>query len=322
MLEWGYKVQESSFNDSQFAILANPCPNVNTLKQLHMRVNKLTLSTETIPESLRQIASPPGVLFHSGAALTELLKRPRLAIVGSRNVSPYGKQVTLQLARELAEQGIVIISGLALGVDALAHQAALEADGLTIAVLPGPVEKIYPVTNTRLGEQILEQGGALLSEYAIDTPYAFKTNFVARNRLVAGLSQAILITEAAEKSGSLHTARFALEQGKDVMAVPGNITNIGSVGTNNLIKAGATPVTSYLDVLQVLGLENHQPATTVRRRNQHEQAVLDLLLRGVNDGEGLLKQSQLSVSEFNQVLTMLEIGGKIYALGANQWSLR
>jgi DNA processing protein len=173
-----------------------------------------------------------------------------------------------------------------------------------------------------LADRILAQGGTLVSEYEEDI-FNFKQNFVARNRLVAGLAQAVLIPEAAEKSGSLHTARFALEQGKDVLAVPGNITSRTSVGSNNLIKSGAMPVTSYLDVLHVLGLEDRQtPVREARGRNAHEQTVLDLLVKGVNDGEQLLKQSELSISQFNQVLTMLEIGGKIRSLGANHWTLR
>ncbi|HWB38614.1 MAG TPA: DNA-processing protein DprA [Candidatus Saccharimonadales bacterium] len=275
----------------------------------------------TIPPDLKRIASPPKQLFHAGANLAELLKRPRLAIIGSRSVTAYGRQVTLQLAGQLAEQGIVIISGLALGVDGLAHQACLDAGGLTIAVLPGPLDDIVPSTHQPLSDRILAQGGALISEYD-SGEFPAKTNFIARNRLVAGLSQAVLITEAGEKSGSLHTARFALEQGKDVLAVPGNITSVVSIGTNNLIKAGATVVTSYLDVLHALKLTDHQTkAHQVRGRNAHEQTVLDLLLQGISDADELLVGSQLSATEFNQVLTMLEIGGKVRSLGANHWGL-
>ncbi len=253
--------------------------------------------------------------------MSDLLMRPRLAIIGSRSVSIYGRQVTTKLAGQLAEQGIVIISGLALGVDAIAHQATLDAGGLAVAVLPSPVDHPYPASNINLANRILEQGGAIISEYA-DIEYSFKSNFVARNRLVAGLAQAILITEAALKSGSLHTARFALEQGKDVLAVPGNITSVSSVGANNLIKAGAVPVTSYKDVLQVMNLKPHhsKPQHTTGR-NANEQRIIDLILQGKNDGEELLKLSQLTVSEFNQALTMLEIGGLLRSLGANQWSL-
>jgi DNA processing protein len=278
-------------------------------------------SSKSFPRELRDIPSPPERIFCRGASLNRLLSRPRVAIVGSRSVSPYGRQVTEQLAGKLAERGVVIVSGLAIGVDALAHRAALDAGGLAIAVLPGPVEKIYPATNIRLGEEILAKGGALVSEYPSNAT-THKQHFIARNRLVAGVAQAVLITEAAEKSGSLHTARFTLEQGKDVLAVPGNITKITAVGTNNLIKAGATVVTSYLDVLHALGLkETDTSARKIRGRNQHEQIVLDLLQEGASDGEWLLKQSGLTPSEFNQVLTMLELGGKLRPLGSNQWSL-
>jgi DNA processing protein len=236
-------------------------------------------------------------------------------------VSAYGKQVTLRLAAQLAEQGIVIISGLALGVDGLGHRATLEAGGLAIAVLPSSLEEIYPATNRRLAYKILDQGGTLVSEYSEGT-MNFKTNFIARNRLIAGLADAVLITEAAQKSGSLHTARFALDQGKEVLAVPGNITSPNSVGSNNLIKAGATPVTSYEDVLHALRLEPHRTnAPKIRGRNRNEQIILDLLLQGVTDGSELLKQSQLDISQFNQTLTMLEITAKVRSLGTNHWSL-
>ncbi len=279
------------------------------------------ISARQLPECLKIISGPPKQLFCRGAKLEELLARPRLAVVGSRRVTAYGRQVTTELVSRLAEQGIVIISGLAIGVDALAHQAALEAGGLTIAVLPSDVDTPYPATNRRLSQQIVEQGGVLVSEYEPGV-MNFRTNFIARNRLVAGLSQAVLITEAAEKSGSLHTARFALEQGKDVLAVPGNINTPTSVGANNLIKAGATLVTSSRDVLHALKLEDHQTtAREVRGRNAHEQSVLDLMLQGVNDGDELLAESGLATAEFNQVLTMLEIGGKIRPLGANHWGI-
>lgn len=274
-----------------------------------------------IPECLRRIPSPPHKLYVRGSDLEMLLSRPRLAVVGSRSVTTYGRQVTAELVGRLAEQGIVIISGLALGVDAVAHRAALEAGGLTIAVLPGGVDRPYPATNRRLSEHIVESSGALVSEYPPEA-INFKQNFVARNRLVAGLSQAVLITEAAEKSGSLHTARFALEQGKEVLAVPGQITARTSVGANNLLKAGAHLVTDYRDVLHVLGLQAHRTkAAAVRGRNAHEQQLLDLLLQGINDGDQLLIRSGLSASEFGQTLTMLELGGKIRALGANQWGI-
>lgn len=287
-----------------------------------MEIKKLTLRGGGLPAALQQISSPPKQLFCRGAPLEGLLARPRVAIVGSRGPSAYGKQVAAQLARELAEQGIVIISGLALGIDAIAHQAALEVGGLAIAVLPGPVDKIYPRTNRRLGEEILAKGGALVSEYQ-EMIFDFKKNFIARNRLVAGLAQAVLVPEATIQSGSRHTVDFAAVQGKLVLAVPGNITSKLSAGPNNHIKTGAIPVTKCQDVLDALGLAGHKtPAREIHGRNAQEQTVLDLMLTGVIDGDELLRKSQFTTSQFNQVLTMLEISGLIRPLGANQWSLR
>lgn len=287
-----------------------------------MLVKKLTLMSRGFPEGLRHLPQPPAQLYVVGEHLGELMARPRVAIVGSRKITPYGRQVTADLAARLAGEGVVVVSGLALGVDAWGQQAALEAGGQVIAVLPGPVENVIPATNRPLARRIVERGGALVSEYAAgEQPY--KQNFIARNRLVAGLADALLITEAAEKSGSLHTARFALEQGKEMLAVPGDITKPSSVGTNNLIKAGhAAAVTSYEDVLHALGLDPGPNAKReVRGRNAHEQAVLDLLVEGVGDGTELLERSRLKTGEFNQALTMLEISGKVRSLGANRWAI-
>jgi DNA processing protein len=274
------------------------------------------------PNLLKNISSPPKNIYYIGADIETLLKMPRLAIVGSRKVSSYGSHVTTQLARQVAGQGIVIVSGLAFGVDALAHRAALDAGGLTIAVLPGPLDNIAPRTHRRLAKQILESGGALISEYPCSYPVK-RENFIARNRIVSGISDAVLITEAAQKSGSLHTARFALEQGKDVLAVPGNITSATSQGANSLIKAGATPITSVSDVLYALGLDITQMETSRRLKgaNQAEDTILGLLKSGVSDGDELHKGSNLLINDFNQTLTMLEITGSIRPLGNNKWTL-
>lgn len=170
--------------------------------------------------------------------------------------------------------------------------------------------------------QILQQGGALISEYPDDEP-AYKDRFIARNRIASGLGDALLITEAAEKSGTLHTANFALEQGRPVLAVPGNITSPTSAGTNNLIKVGATPVTGVQDIFLALGLEfTEKKREAPRSSNPNEQIVLDLLFSGIGDGLELLDQSELGVSTFNQTLTMLEIRGHVRPLGNNRWSLK
>ncbi|HSX16178.1 MAG TPA: DNA-processing protein DprA [Candidatus Saccharimonadales bacterium] len=287
-----------------------------------MEVKKLTLQDDAYPLPLRDIPSPPKEIFYLGADPSEWLGRPRVAVVGSRSVTPYGKLATTRLSGELAQHGVVIISGLALGVDGIAHAACLDAGGLTVAVLACGLDTVYPASHAQLAKRILEQGGTIISEYETGMP-GFKSNFIARNRIVAGLSDALLITEATERSGTLHTARFALEQGRDVLAVPGNIFSPTSGGTNNLIKTGATPVTSVEDILYVLKAD-HLPAEPVRRRgsNAEEQAVLDLLYGGVSDGHTLLVQSELPAIQFNQVLTMLEISGKIRPLGANHWGLK
>jgi DNA processing protein len=275
--------------------------------------------TSVIPDKLRNIPSKPESLFIMGQSLEILLKKPCVAIVGSRKVSAYGKAMTYKFAFELASRGVVIISGLAIGIDGIAHRAALEAGGATIAVLPTSLTTIHPTVHTQLATQIVQQGGALVTEYNDDYPPQ-KWNFVNRNRIVSGLSDAVLIPEAGLKSGTLHTAEFAIDQGREVLAIPGNITSPTSQGTNNLIKSGATPVTSIDDVLHVLGLSGMQKQAPQGDTPQ-QQALLDLLYEGITDGSELLLRSKLEVTAYNQTVTMLEITGKIRALGANQWSL-
>jgi len=287
-----------------------------------MKINKLTLKSGSYPDALRHIPARPKVIYHLGADLNLLTQNLAIAIVGSRQMSVYGEQATRRFASELAGQGAVIVSGLALGVDSCAHQAALEAGGICIAVLPCSLDNIVPIANRRLAERILEQGGALVSEYPPGEP-PYKQNFIARNRIMSGLAKAVVITEAGEKSGTLYTARFAEEQNKEVFVVPGNITNTGSIGSNNLIKSNrGALVTKPADVLVALGLTPHKTqAKLVKGRNANEQLILDLMLQGISDGDYLLNESHLNVGQFNQVLTMLEIGGKIRPLGLNHWSI-
>jgi DNA processing protein len=289
------------------------------LKQIMLKVNTLTLNSKDYPEILRSIPAEPKKLFVIGD-LSALLELPRLAVVGSRKVTPYGRAVTNKLAREAAEQGIVIVSGLALGVDGLAHEAALEANGKTIAVLPSGLDKIYPATHHNLAKRILEQGGALVTEYP-EKSEPFKSNFLQRNRIISGLSDGILIPEAAARSGSLNTANHALEQGRTVMAVPGNITSLLSSGTNNLIKAGAVPVTELSDILAALGLDQRQTQLDVLGKTEDETTILQLIAYGTSDASELLIISKLSPATFNQTLTMLEITGKIRPIGAGHWTI-
>lgn len=285
-----------------------------------MKVKNLTQDDTAYPSVLTHIASPPKQLFYIGAEPNEWLARPRVAIVGTRAITAYGRRVTEDFAHSLAEKGITIVSGLALGVDAVAHQAAVSVGGLHIAVLAGGLDQIYPASNTQIARQLLERGGVIISEYDEGTPH-FKQNFVARNRIVAGLADVLLITEATEKSGTMHTARFALEQGREVLVVPGNITSPNSIGCNNLIKAGAQPVTCVEDILHALGADNLATTMTVHIGDTaEEQTVLDLLYQGVSDGHELLVSSNITPELFTQTLTMLELSGKIHPLGNNHWA--
>lgn len=285
-----------------------------------MQVNKLSIDDSDYPSRLRNIPSPPKELYYLGASPSEWFKKPRVAIVGSRSITPYGRRVTEDFSSQLARKGITIVSGLALGVDAVTHEAAVREGGLHIAVLANGLDKIYPASNTQLARSLLQKGGAIISEYPEGTP-SLKQNFVARNRIVAGLSDVLLITEATERSGTLHTARFALEQGRDVLVVPGNITSPNSVGCNNLIKSGAQPVCSIEDILNALGAKNLVGTSVVHLGdNAEEQTILDHLYKGISDAHELLVLSQINPELFTQTLTMLELSGKIRPLGNNHWS--
>lgn len=282
-----------------------------------MKSKKLTLNN--YPTLLQSIPQPPQALYYKGAPPQEVLgTKLAVAIVGSRKISPYGKLVTSKLAQELSRHKVVIVSGLAFGVDAQAHQAAVAEGKAVVAVLACGLDAIYPASHYQLAQKIIECGGSIVSEYPDGVP-PLKANFIARNRIISGLSHGVLITEAAERSGSLHTANFALEQGREVFAIPGNITSPTSLGTNNLIKTGATPVTNTQDILDVFGVRRNEVAS-ILPANQMEAALLDLLDTGILSTNELLSGSELSPDTFNQTLTMLEITGKIKALGNGNWS--
>lgn len=284
-----------------------------------MNIKKLKLDSPDFPKKLRDIHNPPKTLYVLGD-LTPLKDKTAVSIVGSRAVTPYGRQVTSQLSAELAKQGIAIVSGMALGVDGLAHQAALDAGGYTVAVLACGLDRFYPSTHYNLAKQILSSGGAIISEYPEGTE-PFKNNFIERNRLVSGLCDGLLITEASERSGTLHTANFALEQGKTVMVVPGNITSPASRGTNNLIKTGASPIMGVQDIFNALNLGQQTAMSMAVAANAEEASILSQMQNGLTDINELQAGSMLSPQLFNQTLTMLEISGKIRPLGGGQWSL-
>lgn len=267
---------------------------------------------------LKRLSDPPKQLFINGQYDPSW---PSVAIVGSRKHSSYGLQVAQALAGNLARAGLCIVSGLALGIDSLAHAAALKAGGKTLAVMPGGVDIVYPASHRQLAADILAGGGALVSEYPAGT-LAAKHHFVARNRIVAALSDAVLVVEAAAKSGTLITAEFALDMGIPVMAVPGPITSPNSVGTNRLIDTGAKLVASTQDVLDELGIVETKPSGTYRASNPISQSIVDQLSAGPVPGGLLMKQLALDTAVLNRELTHLELDGAVVNLGNNIWALR
>ena len=214
-----------------------------------MEIFQINLSDYDYLRDLPHIPDPPKKLFIRGQLPEKRVKTA--AIVGTRKPSAYGREIATKIASECAKNGIVVVSGLALGIDSIAHRAVIDSGGKTIAVLANGVDKIYPRSHEDLGQKILQTNGAILSEYPNNTP-ARPWQFLARNRIVSGLADAVVIIEAASRSGTLSTANHALDQGKEIFAVPGNITSPLSAGCNQLIKNGANPLTSVEDLLDFL----------------------------------------------------------------------
>jgi DNA processing protein len=278
------------------------------------QIKIMTINDESYPQLLKEIYDPPVVLFCKGILLPQ--DNFGLAVVGSRQLSDYGKRVTEKFAFELASCGITIVSGLARGIDSVAHISALSAQGRTIAVLGSGILKIYPPENKKLSEQIIQRG-AILSEFYPETPPK-RENFPKRNRIISGMTIGTLVTEATTNSGALITAKLALEQGREVFAVPGNITSKNSEGTNFLIKRGAKLVQKIEDILEeikpfipslketYISLES----TIKVDLNDEENAIFSLLDKPLNLEEIVLKTG-FGISRILEILLKLEINGLI-----------
>ena len=289
-----------------------------------MEINRITPDEHIFSQRLVYIANSPKSLCYMGK-LPET-NAPVVSIVGSRKPSAYGKEVTERLATDLAKAGCVIVSGLALGVDCIAQKAAIEAGGTVVAVVPNELPDISPRTNYQLAMSIIEQDGAVVSEWMKgDNKIVNRWSFLERNRLVSGLADGIIITEAAERSGTLNTASHALNQGRDLFVVPGNITSPLSAGCNTLLKQGAYLVTDADDVLSIIAPEKLQKDNVqelVVSATIEEGIIIKLISEGLRDGDEIQQKSGLSASDFATALTMLEINGVIKPLGANNWTLR
>jgi DNA processing protein len=288
-----------------------------------LRVQVITWKDEAYPMSLKEIDHPPPVLYVAGS-LTKADKFA-LAIVGTRKASVYGRQVTERFASELAKGRVTVVSGLALGIDAVAHTAALDAGGCTLAVLGSGLDIIYPPENYKLARRIVESGqGALITEFPLGVkPDA--GNFPARNRLISGLSQGVLITEAPQSSGALITANFALEQGREVFAVPGSILSPGSAGVNKLIQdGGARLVTNINDILEALNLfmvPEYVEMQAALPDNAEERALLALLSHEPRHIDDLIRASEMPTETVSATLTTMELKGMVKSVGGMQFVL-
>lgn len=277
-------------------------------------IQVLTWEDEAYPRRLKEIDQPPPVLYLRGELLPE--DEWAVGIVGTRRITPYGRQVTEEVAGLLARRGITIISGLARGVDAAAHRATLNAGGRTLAVLGSGVDRIYPPEHQRLAEDICRQG-AILSDYPPGTAPESQ-NFPPRNRIISGLSLAIVIVEAGERSGALITASFAADQGRDVFAVPGSILAPQSAGTNRLIQNGARPLLDPKDVLEALDLTlslERQEARRALPDDPLEASLYNLLGREPQHVDELCNQSGLPVAQVSAALTLMELKGLVRQVG-------
>jgi DNA processing protein len=263
------------------------------------------LRRSQLPPRLCAIHDPPSRLFLRGNGPADLLAAPSVAIVGARACSPYGAQVARMLGRDLGRAGLVVISGLARGIDAEAHGGALDAGGHTVAVLGCGIDRDYPAAHAPLAAAIAERS-LLVSEYEAGVEPAPR-RFPARNRIIAGLAAATIVVEARERSGALITADFALEDGREVFAVPGEITSALSAGTNDLLRLGATPLTSATDVLELFDLAPSVSETGVVGRLAAQ--VLDRLRLGAASADELARATGMDVAAVTGALVELELAG-------------
>ena len=311
--------------------MRGPRTKIETARQIGCDI--LILDDGVYPSLLREIYDPPIALYVKGA-WTECLDQPCVAIVGSRRSSTYGQNAATMLARDLAQRGVTIVSGFARGIDAAAHRGAIEGGGRTMAVLGTGIDEVYPRDHKKLGEEILEAGGAMVTQFPLATP-PVSENFPYRNRIISGLSLGVIVVEAAENSGSLITARLAIEQNREVFAVPGNITSRNSFGTNYLIKgAGAKLVQQWQDVAAELppqiAARLLPPPLGDKKKQKSLADQLALVPQGLSGFEqsvfkllsadspahidSLVDQSRLSISDLTSALLTLEMRDLVRAL--------
>jgi DNA processing protein len=286
--------------------------NVNSFYRKIMKINEISPLNNNFTEVLGGIALMPKTLYYRGKLPEKRLLT--VGIVGARKATKYGLETAYRLSYDLAKRGVVVVSGLAFGIDAMSHRGALDAGGITLAVLASGVDEITPHSNSQLGAQILAHDGAILSEYPANTP-PLRPYFLARNRLISGLSDAVIVVEANTKSGSLSTAAHAKNQGRAVFAVPNGVNSPMSEGCNLLIKRGAHLLTEANDLLEVLAPEKIAKIQVASKATTTEQKILKLIKSGVNDTEKIAENLKIPPADLAQTLTMMEFDDLIQALG-------
>ncbi len=281
-------------------------------------ITTISINDAAYPPALKEIHNAPRTLYVRGTLPAR--DALALAVVGTRTPSAYGKQITPGIVRELVRHGATIVSGLALGIDGIAHEATLASGGVTVAVLGSGIDdaSIYPPSHKTLARRILESGGALISEYAPGTtPERF--HFPERNRIIAGLSRGVLIIEAKEKSGALITATLALKENRDVFAVPGPITSEHSRGPNRLLREGAKAVLDAYDILEEYGIYTAADTTNEQALSENERAILKLLADGPRFADELSAATGRAPAELTTTLVALELAGRIINLGGGRF---
>lgn len=295
-----------------------------------MKINTIRPQEDDFLKVLEFIALKPELLYCIGKLPKnesvdgkKVSKRPKtVAIVGARKMTKYGQEIAYKIAFELARRGVVVVSGLAYGIDSVAHRGALDGRGITVAVLGTAIDEITPRPHRGLAEEIVKKDGAIISEYFPGERVFTRTSFLERNRIISGLSDAVVVVEAASRSGSLNTAAHALDQGKDLWVVPGDITRASAMGCNELIRQGAMPITSvdrFVD--EIMPVDRVILDGPPRGENELENKILQCIFEGVRDGEDILEKIGVGAADFNITMTMLEIRGVVRGIGGNMWVL-
>lgn len=280
-------------------------------------ISTTSIFEENYPELLKEISNPPILLFHKGSL--DMRNDHAISVVGTRKNTSYGKMAAEKLVHDLCKHNLLIVSGMAIGIDTIAHKTAIEANGRTIAVLGTGVDRksIYPVSNINLSKIIVQSGGALISEFPPGTP-GFKHNFPQRNRIISGLSLGTLVVEAQEKSGALITAYQALEQNREVFALPGSVFSGASVGPLNLIKKGAKLICNAEDIIETLNLKQitiHRQNKKILPQNKEEEIILSNLSHEPTHINQIVRLCCLSPQKTSSTLIIMEMKGMVKNIG-------